>query len=97
VLANLKRIEIRDPIVANAVKSYIDRAELLSPQMKQIIENQKILMPRNYRNSFYKRRNSYSYSNSNYSTQMASRIVTQIAKTLINPSNSFFQGGREDT
>jgi hypothetical protein len=31
-LANLKRIEIRDPTAANAVKSYIDGAELISPK-----------------------------------------------------------------
>jgi hypothetical protein len=42
-IANLKRIEIRDPVSANAVKNYIDEAELISPQMKQIIENQKFL------------------------------------------------------
>jgi hypothetical protein len=64
--------------------------------MKQIIENQKKLMPRNYQNSFYKRRNSYSYSGSNYSTQMASQIAAQIAKTLVTPSNSFFQEGGGD-
>jgi hypothetical protein len=71
-LENLKRIKIPDPTAANAVKSYIDGAELLSPQMKQITENQKKLMPRNYQNSYYKRRNSYSYSGSNYNNQLAS-------------------------
>jgi hypothetical protein len=30
-LENLKRIEIRDPTAANAVKSYIDGAESISP------------------------------------------------------------------
>jgi hypothetical protein len=96
-LANLKRIEIRDFMASNAVKSYIDGAELISPQMKQIIENQKKLMPRNYQNSFYKRRNSYSYSGSNYSNQLDSQIAAQIAKSLMVPSNSFFQEGGEDS
>jgi hypothetical protein len=53
-------------------------------------------MFKNYQNSYYRRRNSYSYSNSNYSNQMASQIAAQIAKTLVTPSNSFFPGGGED-
>jgi hypothetical protein len=48
--------------------------------MKQIIDQQKKLMPKNYQNSFYRRRNSYSYGNSNYSNQMASQIAAQIPK-----------------
>jgi hypothetical protein len=31
-IANLKRIEIRDPASENAVKNYIDGAELISPK-----------------------------------------------------------------
>jgi hypothetical protein len=61
--------------------------------MKQIIDNQKKLMPRNYQNSYYKRRNLYSYSDSNYSNQIASQIAAQIAKTLVVPPNSFFRKG----
>jgi hypothetical protein len=89
-------LEINLDLAANAVKSYIDGAELISPQMKQIIENQKKLMPRNYQNFYYKRRDSYSYSGSNYSNQVASQIAAQIAKTLVVPSNSFFQEGGGD-
>jgi hypothetical protein len=54
-IANLKRIKIRDPSSTNAVRNYIDRAELISPQMKQIIEQQKKLMPKNYQNFYYRR------------------------------------------
>jgi hypothetical protein len=53
-------------------------------------------MPKNYQNSYYRRRNSYSYGNSNYSNQMASQIATQTAKTSVIPSSSFFPGGGED-
>jgi hypothetical protein len=63
----LERLRIRDSVSANAVKNYIDGAELISPQMKSIIDQQKKLMPKNYQNSYYRRRNSYSYSGSNYS------------------------------
>jgi hypothetical protein len=37
-LANLERLRIRDSASANAVKNYIDGAELISPQMKAIID-----------------------------------------------------------
>jgi hypothetical protein len=86
-------LDFMDPASANVVKNYIDLDELISPQMKQIIDNQKKLMPKNFQNCSYRRRNSCSYSGSNYSTQMASQIAAQMAKTLVTPSNSFFQEG----
>jgi hypothetical protein len=39
-LSNLERLKLRDPRSANAVKSYVDGAELISPQMKSIIDSQ---------------------------------------------------------
>jgi hypothetical protein len=95
-LANLERLKIKDPTSANAVKNYIDGAELISPQMKSVIDQQKKLMFKYYQNSYYKRRNSYSYGNSNYSNQMIFQISVQIAKTFIAPQPSFFPGGGED-
>jgi hypothetical protein len=92
-LVNLERLKIRDPTSANAIKNYIYGAELISPQMKQIIDNQKKLTPKYYQNSYYIRRNSYTYGNSNYSNQMASQIANQLAKTFIALSISFFLGG----
>jgi hypothetical protein len=44
-LANLERLRIRDSVVANAIKNYIDGTELISPQMKSIIDQQKKLIP----------------------------------------------------
>jgi hypothetical protein len=64
--------------------------------MKSIIESQKKLAPKYFQNSFYKRRNSYSYGNSNYSNQMPSQIASQLAKTFITPSTSFFLEGGKD-
>jgi hypothetical protein len=64
--------------------------------MKSIIESQNKLMPKYYQNSYYKRRNSYSYGNSNYNNQLASQIASQLAKTFIAPSTSFFPEGGED-
>jgi Asp-tRNA(Asn)/Glu-tRNA(Gln) amidotransferase A subunit family amidase len=57
-LTNLERLKLRDPNSANAIKNHIDGAELISPQMKSIIESQKKLTPKYYQNSYYKRRNS---------------------------------------
>jgi hypothetical protein len=95
-LPNLERLKIRDPSSANAVKNYVDGAELISPQMKSIIDSQKKLMPKYYQNSFYRRRISYSYGSSNYSNQMASQITSQLAKTFIALSTSFFPEGGKD-
>jgi hypothetical protein len=53
-------------------------------------------MPKYYQNSYYKRRNSYSYGSSNYNTQTTAQLVTQIIKTFIIPQTSFFQEGGED-
>jgi hypothetical protein len=65
-LSNLERLKIRDSGSANAIKNHIDGAELISPQIKVIIDQNKKLMPKYYQNSYYKRRNSYNYRNSNY-------------------------------
>jgi hypothetical protein len=63
--------------------------------MKSIIDQQKKLMPKYYQNSYYKRRNSYSYGSSNYNTQMASQIAAQITITFVANQNSFFlEGGK---
>jgi hypothetical protein len=51
-LANLERLKIRDPTSTNAIKNYIDGAELISPQMKPIIDQNKKLMPKYYQNSY---------------------------------------------
>jgi hypothetical protein len=64
--------------------------------MKTIIDQHKKLMPKYYQNSYYKRRNLYSYGNSNYSNQMASQIASQLAKTFITLSTSFFPEGGKD-
>jgi Asp-tRNA(Asn)/Glu-tRNA(Gln) amidotransferase A subunit family amidase len=55
-LSNLERLRLRDPRSANAVKNYVDGAELISPQMKSIIDSQNKLAPKYYQNSYYKRR-----------------------------------------
>jgi hypothetical protein len=67
-LVNLERFRIKDSASANSVKSYIDGVELIFPQIKFITDQQKKLMPKYYQSSYYKRRNSYSYNNSNYNT-----------------------------
>jgi hypothetical protein len=54
-LTNLERLRIRDFASINAVKSYIDGAELIFPQMKLIIDQQKKLMPKYHQNSYYKK------------------------------------------
>jgi hypothetical protein len=64
--------------------------------MKSIIESQKKLAFKYYQNFFYKRRNSYSYGNSNYSNQMIFQIASQLAKIFISPSISFFPEGGKD-
>jgi hypothetical protein len=71
-LSNLERLKIRDPNSANAIKNHVDGAELISPQMKSIIDSQKKLAPKYYQNPYYKRRNSYNYGNSNSTNQLAS-------------------------
>jgi hypothetical protein len=40
-LSNLERLKIRDPNSANAIKNHIDGSELISPQMKVIIDQHK--------------------------------------------------------
>jgi hypothetical protein len=75
-LTNLERLKLRDPNSANSIKNHIDGAELISPQMKSIIESQKKLAPKYYQNSYYKRRNFYAYGNSNYSNQMMTQITS---------------------
>jgi hypothetical protein len=40
-LANIERLRIRDSASANTVKNYIDGVELISPQIKIIIDQQK--------------------------------------------------------
>jgi hypothetical protein len=45
-LSNLERLKIRDPTSANAIKNYVDGAELISPQIRTIIERHKKLMPK---------------------------------------------------
>jgi hypothetical protein len=96
-LSNLERLKIRDPSSANAIKNHIEGADLISPQMKSIIDSQKKLTPKYYQNSYYKRRNSYNYGNSNSNNQLASQIASQIAKTFVASSNSFFPDGGKDT
>jgi hypothetical protein len=68
-MRNGERLRIRDSASDNPVKNYIDGAELISPQMKMIIDQQKKLMLKYYQN--YKRRSPYGYGNLNYNTQMA--------------------------
>jgi hypothetical protein len=78
----MERLKIKDSASANAVKNYIDGAELISPHTKSIIiDQQKKLMLKYYQNSYYKRRNPYSYSNSNYNTQLSTQFAARIAKT----------------
>jgi hypothetical protein len=40
-LTNLKKFKIKNPTSANAIKNYINGTELISPQMKSIIDQQK--------------------------------------------------------
>jgi hypothetical protein len=75
-LSNLERLKLRDPSSANAIKNHIEGADLISPQMKSIIDSEKKLAPKYYQNSNYKRRNSYNYGNSNYTNQLASQIAS---------------------
>jgi hypothetical protein len=58
-LTNFERLRIRDSVSANAVKNYIDGVELISFQMRSIIDQQKKLMPKYHQNSYYKKRNLY--------------------------------------
>jgi hypothetical protein len=58
-LANLERLKIRDPSSATAIKNYIEKTEIITPQTKKIIDEQKKLIPKYYKNSFYKKKNSY--------------------------------------
>jgi hypothetical protein len=51
-LANLERLRIRDSAFANAVKGYIDGAELIFFQLKSIIDQQKKVIPKYYQNSY---------------------------------------------
>jgi hypothetical protein len=52
----LERIRIRINSLANTIKSYVDGVELISPQAKKIINEQKKLMPKHYQNPYYKRK-----------------------------------------
>jgi hypothetical protein len=65
-MAMLWLIRLRDISSTNVIRSYIEGAELISPQAKKIIDKQKNLMPKHYQNSYYKRRNSFGYGNYNY-------------------------------
>jgi hypothetical protein len=48
VLANLERIRLRDCSSANAIRSYVNRAELISPQAKKNLDEQKKLISKHY-------------------------------------------------
>jgi hypothetical protein len=37
-LANLERIRLKNNSLVNAIKSYVERVELISPQAKKIID-----------------------------------------------------------
>jgi hypothetical protein len=44
-LTSLERVKITDSSSTNAIKSYVDGVELISPRAKKIIDEQKKLMP----------------------------------------------------
>jgi hypothetical protein len=95
-LPNLERLKIRDPSSTMAIKNYIEGAELITPQARKIIDEQKKLMPKFYNNSYSKRRNSYSSGYSGYSIQTANQLASQIARSLTGfQTGSFFQEGGE--
>jgi hypothetical protein len=90
-LANLERLKIKDPSSTTAIKNYVEGAELITPQARKIIDEQMKLVPKFYKNSYSRRRNSYS---SGYS---ANQLASQIAKSLTGfQTGSFFQEGGED-
>jgi hypothetical protein len=60
--------------------------------MKQIIDNQKKLIPKNYQNSYYRRRNSYNCGNSNYSNQNGISDCGSNSQNISNPFKFVFGG-----
>jgi hypothetical protein len=57
-LAKLEKLKIRDPSSSTAIKNYVESGEIITPQARKIIEEQKKLMPKFYKNSYSRRRNS---------------------------------------
>jgi hypothetical protein len=66
LICSLRKI---NPSSATAIKNYVEGAEIITPQARKIIDEQKKLMPKFYKNSYFRRRNSYSSNYSGYSIQ----------------------------
>jgi hypothetical protein len=79
----LERLKIRDPLLVIAIKNYVEGVKIIIPQARKIINEQKKLMPKYYKNSFYKRINSYSAGYSGCSYQATNQLASQIAKSLV--------------
>jgi hypothetical protein len=43
-LTNLERLKIRDPSSTSAIKNYVEGAEIITPQPRKIIDEQKKLI-----------------------------------------------------